>query len=49
MFENDVKTYGTQTQPDTVEQPQPFENDVKTYGTQTIKRNRAPETSLRMM
>ena len=35
LFENDVKTYGTQT----VQQQQivkwAFENDVKTYGTQT--------------
>ena len=35
-FENDVKTYGTQTN-EAEDGPKPvFENDVKTYGTQTI-------------
>ena len=35
-FENDVKTYGTQTHDDKVFLSSSFENDVKTYGTQTI-------------
>ena len=35
LFENDVKTYGTQTDPQMEESIQEFENDVKTYGTQT--------------
>ena len=34
-FENDVKTYGTQTLHDTIIPYFMFENDVKTYGTQT--------------
>ena len=34
-FENDVKTYGTQTQLLNSASLLSFENDVKTYGTQT--------------
>ena len=34
-FENDVKTYGTQTERETEKEEIQFENDVKTYGTQT--------------
>ncbi len=34
-FENDVKTYGTQTFSDNIVGAIRFENDVKTYGTQT--------------
>ena len=35
-FENDVKTYGTQTLTYTHMSDNVFENDVKTYGTQTF-------------
>ena len=35
-FENDVKTYGTQTLIETLGSFGMFENDVKTYGTQTV-------------
>ena len=35
MFENDVKTYGTQTAISKAPGMEMFENDVKTYGTQT--------------
>ena len=35
MFENDVKTYGTQTVDGAQCGSYLFENDVKTYGTQT--------------
>ena len=38
MFENDVKTYGTETGNDTVLEMVRFENDVKTYGTETVKK-----------
>ena len=34
-FENDVKTYGTQTKDTQSIVRIKFENDVKTYGTQT--------------
>ena len=34
-FENDVKTYGTQTIEEDFPDFAEFENDVKTYGTQT--------------
>ena len=37
MFENDVKMYGTQTQPLLNSLQEKFENDVKMYGTQTQK------------
>ena len=36
-FENDVKTYGTQTNFLIDDDVPAFENDVKTYGTQTIE------------
>ena len=36
-FENDVKTYGTETHFLTPLQDELFENDVKTYGTETIR------------
>ena len=35
MFENDVKTYGTETTAIFVPFTTQFENDVKTYGTET--------------
>ena len=35
LFENDVKTYGTQTCWHSRDNGSMFENDVKTYGTQT--------------
>ena len=35
-FENDVKMYGTQTDPIRSSKCSRFENDVKMYGTQTI-------------
>ena len=34
-FENDVKTYGTETRLRVIRLSQLFENDVKTYGTET--------------
>ena len=37
-FENDVKTYGTETCHTTERSHTPFENDVKTYGTETQNR-----------
>ena len=37
LFENDVKTYGTQTKQLRTPSTSKFENDVKTYGTQTHK------------
>ena len=36
-FENDVKTYGTQTRQKEYGIKAQFENDVKTYGTQTLR------------
>ena len=36
MFENDVKTYGTQAIKRFLRTLELFENDVKTYGTQAI-------------
>ncbi len=36
LFENDVKTYGTETQWVVTYQEMLFENDVKTYGTETV-------------
>ena len=36
LFENDVKTYGTETTVATEEVNEWFENDVKTYGTETF-------------
>ena len=35
-FENDVKMYGTQTDPRIASHTLLFENDVKMYGTQTV-------------
>ena len=35
-FENDVKTYGTETVEDDTTIEILFENDVKTYGTETV-------------
>ena len=35
-FENDVKTYGTETFLFAMSVKTKFENDVKTYGTETI-------------
>lgn len=37
MFENDVKTCGTETQIRQLQYPLVFENDVKMYGTKTDK------------
>ena len=49
MFENDVKTYGTQASP-VIDQTTPlFENDVKTYGTQAPPSFLLPLYRLRMM
>ena len=39
MFENDVKTYGTETSTTKFRVDISFENDVKTYGTETILDN----------
>ena len=36
MFENDVKTYGTETVNPSDQLRSMFENDVKTYGTETL-------------
>ena len=36
-FENDVKTYGTETKQIVIRVSEEFENDVKTYGTETIQ------------
>ena len=36
-FENDVKTYGTETNTPFNLAPTLFENDVKTYGTETVQ------------
>ena len=36
VFENDVKTYGTQAFMIGTRRGEKFENDVKTYGTQAI-------------
>ena len=40
MFENDVKTYGTQAKDPGKIYVGQFENDVKTYGTQALLRGR---------
>ena len=40
-FENDVKMYGTQTEPVRCIPAGEFENDVKMYGTQTCYRSMA--------
>ena len=39
MFENDVKMYGTQTDPNGIGPALTFENDVKMYGTQTTSKS----------
>ena len=39
QFENDVKTYGTETSTTKFRVDISFENDVKTYGTETILDN----------
>ena len=49
VFENDVKTYGTQTVAQALASALKFENDVKTYGTQTRKYRECMTLSLRMM
>ena len=49
MFENDVKTYGTQTERPADQSETVFENDVKTYGTQTNFVSVLHHTCLRMM
>ena len=48
-FENDVKTYGTQTAMGDYKASQEFENDVKTYGTQTPGTSGKLADRLRMM
>ena len=49
MFENDVKTYGTQAQRYAWIGKVLFENDVKTYGTQAYFSTILDSTGLRMM
>ena len=49
MFENDVKTYGTETKGKKGVLIRAFENDVKTYGTETFIWKDACNGSLRMM
>ena len=49
QFENDVKTYGTQTPIDIGAITRRFENDVKTYGTQTVLHFVLHSICLRMM
>ena len=48
-FENDVKTYGTETRNRQFVHGVGFENDVKTYGTETIVQNLICSDCLRMM
>ena len=48
-FENDVKTYGTETQIVTLKIYQAFENDVKMYGTETLQPIQYVPACLRMM
>ena len=48
-FENDVKTYGTETGKAIAEGILKFENDVKTYGTETLSALSLGNLSLRMM
>ena len=48
-FENDVKTYGTETCHTTERSHTPFENDVKTYGTETNVPFATDCSGLRMM
>ena len=49
QFENDVKTYGTQTGTAVSTDAGQFENDVKTYGTQTMIALETARAGLRMM
>ena len=49
MFENDVKTYGTETWDTRQEFIFTFENDVKTYGTETAVISACADCRLRMM
>ena len=49
MFENDVKTYGTETLGRGEKMKTLFENDVKTYGTETDAYNPTDTECLRMM
>ena len=49
MFENDVKTYGTETARAVKDTQEQFENDVKTYGTETVYSYFHPLLRLRMM
>ena len=49
LFENDVKTYGTQTMLTSCSAEDGFENDVKTYGTQTFFSIERIMNGLRMM
>lgn len=48
-FENDVKTYGTETQIVTLKIYQAFENDVKMYGTEILQPIQYVPACLRMM
>ena len=48
-FENDVKTYGTETDPEPDKPTPVFENDVKTYGTETHDTRKPRREGLRMM
>ena len=48
-FENDVKTYGTETTKTTFLQMIVFENDVKTYGTEILQPIQYVPACLRMM
>ena len=48
-FENDVKTYGTETTVAEFAQRAGFEDDVKTYGTETIITYQCSTSCLRMM
>ncbi len=49
MFENDVKTYGTETARAVKDTQEQFENDVKTYGTETNVPFATDCSGLRMM
>ena len=49
QFENDVKTYGTETLMLSGIVINEFENDVKTYGTETVFNIVPHSNSLRMM
>ena len=49
LFENDVKTYGTETVASFFQELISFENDVKTYGTETYSHFTHFTRRLRMM